>query len=92
MVIETCQLAQAMLNWKKETNYGKTEGLDLSKLKFTTNGPASPFNYKDFPEQYGSVEKLHAILPDPKQIDFDRNRALFALRELYTKESCLAIC
>ena len=58
MVIETCELAQAMLIWKKETNCGKSEGLDLSKLKFTTNDPAPPFNYKDFPEKYGSVEKL----------------------------------
>jgi hypothetical protein len=92
MVIETCELAQAMLNWKKETNCGKTEGLDLSKLKFTTNDPAPPFNYKDYPEKYGKVEQLKAILLDPKEVDFDRNRALFTLRELYTTESCLAIC
>jgi len=64
----------------------------LRKLKFTTNDPAPPFNYKDFPEKYASVEKLKGILLDDKQIDFDRNRALFTLRELYTQESCIAIC
>ena len=47
MVIETCELAQALIQWNKETECGKTENLDMKKLRFTTNDPAPPFNYKE---------------------------------------------
>ena len=46
MVLETCELAQDQIKWSKETDKGKTENLDMTKLKFTTNDPAPPFNYK----------------------------------------------
>ena len=46
MVLETCELAQDQIKWNKETDHGKTENLDMTKLKFTTNDPAPPFNYK----------------------------------------------
>ena len=46
MVIETCELTQDLIKWNKETNNGEREGIDLKKLKFTTNDPAPPFNHK----------------------------------------------
>ena len=46
MVVETCELAQDLIKWNKETDHGKTEGVDVTKLKFRTNDPAPPFNYK----------------------------------------------
>lgn len=47
MVIETCELAQDLIKWNNATNMGETEGIDLKKLRFKTNDPAPPFNYKD---------------------------------------------
>ena len=47
MVVETCELAQDLIKWNKETDHGKTENLDMTKLKFRTNDPAPPFNYKE---------------------------------------------
>ena len=92
MVVETCELTQDLIKWNKETDHGKSEGIDLSKLRFTTNDPAPPFNYKD-DLQYADVAKLTSILLDDKSYTlFVRYRALFTLREICTKESCEAIC
>ena len=49
MVVETCELTQDLIKWNKETDHGKAEGIDLSKLRFNTNDPAPPFNHKDDP-------------------------------------------
>ena len=47
LVMETCGLAQALITWKKETNSGEEEGMDLKRLKFNrTHDPAPPFNYR----------------------------------------------
>lgn len=46
MVKETVELAQDLIKWNKETDKGKSEGLDLTKLKAKTNDPAPPFNFK----------------------------------------------
>ena len=46
MVRETCELARDLITWNKKTDFGKSEQLDLQSLKFTTNDPAPPFNYK----------------------------------------------
>ena len=71
---------------------GATENLDLSKLRFTTNDPAPPFNYKA-DASYTDVANLTAILLDHENKSlFVRYRAMFTLRELYTEESCRAIC
>ena len=67
------------------------EGLHTKKLRVRTNDPAPPFNYWDNKE-YADISYLQEILLDTKRSAFDRNRALFTLRELNTKESCLAIC
>lgn len=92
MVVETCELAQDLIKWNKETDHGKTEGLDMTKLKFRTNDPAPPFNYKD-DQKFADVGKLTAILLDNKNYSlFVRYRAMFTLREIYSEESCLAIC
>ena len=45
LLYETCFLTKKLLEWNKETFCGKTEFLDLKKLKFSTNDPAPPFNY-----------------------------------------------
>lgn len=92
MVIETCELAQDLIKWNKETNEGATENIDLTKLKFKTNDPAPPFNYQA-DSQYADVANLTAILLDNQNHSlFVRYRAMFTLRELNTEESCIAIC
>ena len=44
MVWETCFLAKELIRWNNETQKGKTEDLDFSRLRFKTNDPAPPFN------------------------------------------------
>ncbi len=91
MVRETVELARDLIIWDKETEMGKTEGIDLTKRKIKTNDPAPPFNYwKDV--KYRDVDYLTSVLLDVSQTPFNRNRALFTLRELMSKESCIAIC
>mmetsp|Transcript_5132 Transcript_5132/g.6296 ORF Transcript_5132/g.6296 Transcript_5132/m.6296 type:complete len:81 (-) Transcript_5132:14-256(-) len=71
---------------------GETEGIDLKKLKFITNDPAPPFNYTA-DASYANIARLQAILLDNQNYNlFDRYRAMFTLRELYTEDSCRAIC
>lgn len=91
MVKETVELARDLIKWNQETEKGKTEGINLSKMKIKTNDPAPPFNYWD-KEEFRSVENLTEILLDTSRSAFDRNRALFTLRQLNTKESCVGIC
>ena len=92
MVVETCELTQALIKWNEETEKGKSEGIDLAKLRFRTNDPAPPFNHKS-DAQYADVGKLTEMLLDDKNHTlFVRYRALFTLREIYTEESCEAIC
>lgn len=45
ILYETCFLTIKLIEWNKATDHGKSEGLNLQKLKFTTNDPAPPFNY-----------------------------------------------
>lgn len=91
MVKETIELAQDLIKWNRETEKGKTEGIDLSKLRVKTNDPAPPFNFKSEPK-YRDVAHLTEVLLDPKISLFNRYRAMFTLRELNTVESCVAIC
>ena len=92
MVVETCELAQDLIRWNKDTNMGASEGIDLKKLKFRTNDPAPPFNYQADPT-YADVSRLQQILLDNANYSlFERYRAMFTLRELYTEDSCRAIC
>jgi hypothetical protein len=81
-----------MIQWNIETEKGKTENIDLKKLKFATNDPAPPFNYLEKTE-YADVTFLTKMLLDNKNYTlFERYRAMFTLREIYTEESCVAIC
>lgn len=91
MVVETCELAQDLIKWNKATNMGKTEGIDLQKLKFRTNDPAPPFNYQQNP-QLADIDYLTQFMLDSKNSLFDRYRAMFTLRELNTVPACEAIC
>ena len=91
MVVETCELAQDLIKWNQETDCGKSEGIDLTKLKFRTNDPAPPFNYQKNP-QYADTAFLTQFLLDPSKSLFDRYRAMFTLRELNSEASCHAIC
>jgi len=91
MVKETVELARDLLRWNKETNCGATEGINLSKMRVRTNDPAPPFNYWQKAE-YRDVKNLTDMLLDTRLTAFERNRALFTLRELNTEESCIAIC
>lgn len=92
MVIETCELAQDLIKWNKETNYGESENIDLKKLKFKTNDPAPPFNYTA-DTSYADIANLTRILLDNENYTlFVRYRAMFTLRELNTEASCVAIC
>lgn len=91
MVKETVDLARGLIEWNQKTDKGRTEGIDLGKMRIKTNDPAPPFDYWGKAE-YRDVANLTQILLDPSRTCFDRNRALFTLRELNSKESVLAIC
>lgn len=91
MVRETVELARDLIKWNKDTEKGASEGINLAKMRIKTNDPAPPFNYWEMPE-YRDVANLTEILLDTERSAFDRNRALFTLRELNTKESCIGIC
>ena len=54
-----------MIKWNKDTDQGKSENIDLKKLKFTTNDPAPPFNYLE-KKEYADVDFLTKILLDNK--------------------------
>jgi deoxyhypusine monooxygenase len=93
MVKETVFLAEKMMQWLKETNEGKTEFMNLKKLKFKTNDPAPPFNYIKEP-QYKDIQLLEEILINKSEEHdlFHRYRAMFTLRELNTPEAAESLC
>ena len=91
LILETNYLAKKLMQWKTATENGKTEGIDKMKLKFTTNDPAPIWNFEAEPK-YADVKFLESILLDNKNYDlFDRYRAIFTLRELFTEESASAL-
>lgn len=57
VLLETCYLTQKLIEWNGQTNHGESEKLDLSKLKFTTNDPAPPYNYIE-KEAYRNLDYL----------------------------------
>jgi len=91
IVEETVEVSEALLQWNLKTENGKTEGLDKIKPRFRTNDPAPSFNFQ-VEKKYADVKFLTELLLDEKVTMFDRYRALFTLRDIYTKESCEAIC
>jgi len=91
IVEETCEVSQALLKWNAETNNGQTEGLDKIKVPFRTNDPAPSFNYVA-DKKYADIDFLTKMMLDESVSIFDRYRAIFTLRNIYTKQSCEAIC
>ena len=92
ILYETCFLTQKLVEWRTATDNGKKECLNLSKLKYTTNDPAPPYNFKREPK-YASVPFLTEMLLDNEKYDlFERYRALFTLREINTEEAVVAMC
>lgn len=92
ILYETCFLMKKLIEWRVATDNGKTECLNLAKLRCSTNDPAPPFNFKREPK-YADVKFLQAMLLDNEQFDlWERYRAMFTLREIYTEEAVLAIC
>lgn len=65
MVRETIELAQDLIKWNQTTEKGKTEGLDLTKLRVKTNDPSPPFNFKQ-EAKYRDIGYLTELLLDPK--------------------------
>ena len=57
ILYETCFLTQKLVEWRNATQNGKLECLNLAKLKYTTNDPAPPFNFKREP-QYKDINLL----------------------------------
>jgi hypothetical protein len=68
ILYETCFLAIKLIKWKNETDNGKTEFLNLSKLKFSSNDPAPPFNFVREPK-YRDLKYLEEILLDSEKYD-----------------------
>jgi len=92
ILYETCFLTKKLIEWRADTDNGKLEGIDLTKLKCSTNDPAPPFNKVKDP-RYSDVAFLQSMLLDNTNYDlFERYRALFTLREIYTEEAVLAMC
>lgn len=82
---ETCQIAIDLINWKKnaENNKGNTSGSYLSV------DPAPPAALAASKE--ASVDELQKKLMDPSASLFNRYRAMFALRNLNTDASAMAL-
>lgn len=80
-VKETCELALGRIKW---LNNNKNSPEELSQNPFLSVDPAPPFAKKD-------VEELKKILLDENDTLFNRYRAMFALRNLRTKEAILAL-
>ena len=93
ILYETCFLAEKLIEWRKATDNGKTEGLNLAKLKFPSNDPAPPYNYVRQPK-YKDVKLLEQMVSgEIEGLDlWERYRALFTLRELNSEESVVAMC
>nr|MBE5726525.1 nero [Cucujiformia] len=76
-VAETCELALERIQWLKNSNQ-ETE--PLSKSPYNSVDPAPPALTND-------IEELRQILTDEKISLFNRYRAMFALRNIGTKEA-----
>ncbi|XP_033214330.1 deoxyhypusine hydroxylase [Belonocnema kinseyi] len=80
-VAETCELALHRLKWLKDP---KSTTENLSDNPYASVDPAPPCETK-------SVEELKNTLLDENETLFNRYRAMFALRNMRTKTSTLAI-
>ncbi|XP_062888671.1 deoxyhypusine hydroxylase isoform X1 [Mobula hypostoma] len=76
-VAETCQLAVKRIEWLQNNK-------DQSESQFCSIDPAPPASEKD-------ISKLRETLLDESLPLFDRYRAMFALRNIGSKEAVLAL-
>eukprot|EP00297_Palpitomonas_bilix_P012526 CAMPEP_0113872788 /NCGR_PEP_ID=MMETSP0780_2-20120614/3409_1 /TAXON_ID=652834 /ORGANISM="Palpitomonas bilix" /LENGTH=310 /DNA_ID=CAMNT_0000858361 /DNA_START=181 /DNA_END=1113 /DNA_ORIENTATION=- /assembly_acc=CAM_ASM_000599 len=86
-VRETCELSLDRIAWKKAAGEGAE---DLTEKRFRSVDPAPPVELEGLSEEE-KVTKLRAILMDQSERLFQRYRAMFALRDLNTDASALAI-
>ncbi|XP_014282650.1 deoxyhypusine hydroxylase [Halyomorpha halys] len=77
-VAETCQLAAQRIEWYSKNN-------DRTKSVYNTVDPTPSFNLSD-------LKSLKEILLNDEIDLFDRYKAMFALRDINTPESILALC
>lgn len=80
-VAETCQIALKRLEWIANEKSNK-ESLNVSRYASVDPAP---------PSSETSVPRLCEILMDEKETLFNRYRAMFSLRNLYTPESINAL-
>ncbi|XP_031337307.1 deoxyhypusine hydroxylase [Photinus pyralis] len=78
-VSETCQLALERIKWLCSANQEQ-----LSQNPYASVDPAPPASVSN-------VAELQATLLNDKETLFNRYRAMFALRNMHTKESVLAL-
>jgi deoxyhypusine monooxygenase len=92
IVYETYYLKKKQIEWEKETDRGKSEGIEIEESLFDTKEPVVWYNYKA-DQRYADVGFLQEILLDNVTYDiFERYRALITLREINTEDSLMAIC
>nr|NVI76122.1 nero [Cucujiformia] len=75
-VAETCELALDRINWFKDQNHKETE----SKTIYNSVDPAPPAEITD-------ISTLKSVLLDENVSLFERYRAMFALRNIGSKEA-----
>nr|NVI76123.1 nero [Cucujiformia] len=80
-VAETCELALDRINWLKNS---KEEEDKLPKSPYNSVDPAPPASSKD-------INELKSILIDEKTSLFNRYRAMFALRNIGSKQAITAL-
>jgi len=83
-VAETCQLAAALIRWRKERK-ADDAAVDNKGKVYSSVDPAPPSAGNK------PVEELEDILLNEKLPLFDRYRAMFALRDIGTSEAVLAL-
>lgn len=84
VVSETCQIALKLLEWHKNKDNSKEK---LSDNPYYSVDPAPPCDHKKY-----NVEELRVKLLDENENLFERYRAMFALRNIGTDDSILALC
>lgn len=82
-ISETCSLAISLINQRRTLSRGVSEEFNEP---FTSVDPAPPET------NFSSIEDLQHQLMDTTKSLFDRYKAMFALRNLMTDESVLALC
>ncbi len=82
-ISETCQIAVDLINWRVEQKLSPDHE-PISSKNFLSIDPAPASNIK-------SIKELEFDLMNAKSSLFHRYRAMFALRDLNTDDSALAL-